>query len=51
MMAGVKWLGNEFNFSPRSIVEVKDVYIYTTVPLYAFTDSTGENLPFFLPGM
>lgn len=47
-MAGVKWPGNEFNYSPSSNVKVKDVYSYTAVPLCAFTACMGTNLPFFI---
>jgi hypothetical protein len=47
MMAGAKWPGNEFNYSPPSSVEVKDEYSYTTIPLHAFGVCMETNVLFF----
>jgi len=46
-MAGAKWPGNEFNYSPPSSAEVKDEYSYTTIPLYAFGVCMETNVLFF----
>jgi len=44
---GVKRPGPEVNYSPPSSTEVKNEWVYTSSPLYAFMAWTGKTLPFF----
>lgn len=43
-MNGVKLLGPEVNHSPLSSGEVKNLWSYTSIPLYSIREWTGANL-------
>ena len=41
---GINWPQYEADHSPQSIAEVKNEWIHTSIPLYAFMAQTGITL-------